>query len=136
MKTSKRGLDFIKQFEFAVLHTYWGSGSAVMIGYKHKWSEGDDTDISLEDADRILVEDLEPIERIITTECRVKLNQDQFDSLVDYGFSRGVESLKNLLAICNTYEDISNMLVQCDCDNALLKKRTMARRIEEQKLFD
>lgn len=135
MRTSESGIEFIKQFEYVVLHPYCGSDGIMKIGYKHHWFEGDDEEITQKQADKFLINDLKPFEDLINLHCRVKLNQDQFDALVDYGFSNGFINLADLLGTSRTYEGIHARLGLCDSKDELLRERTLIRRHAEQQLF-
>jgi len=113
MRTSKVGLDLIKQFES--LH----DGDLSIIGLQPKmcpsgiWTEGygramrDDngnfikgsvnkklsysriTINNVEQAQKALLEDLVIFERIVASKIKILLTQNQFDSLVSYTYNTG-----------------------------------------------
>jgi lysozyme len=96
MKTSKRGIGLIKEFEGCRLMPYQDAVAIWTVGYGHT---GDDVrpgiKITQAKADALLVQDLARFERGIERIFpEVPLNQDQFDALVAFAFNIGLRALE------------------------------------------
>ncbi len=99
MKTSDRGIDFIKSFETLQLKAYKAvqTEQYYTIGYGHY---GPDvipgTTITETEAERLLAEDLADTERAVSNSTAGwNLKQCQFDALVSLAFNVGVNAFRN-----------------------------------------
>ena len=99
MKTSDRGIDFIKSFETLQLKAYKAVQTEpyYTIGYGHY---GPDvipgTTITETEAERLLAEDLADTERAVSNATAGwELEQCQFDALVSLAFNVGVNAFRN-----------------------------------------
>lgn len=99
MKTSDRGIDFIKSFETLQLNAYKAvqTEQYYTIGYGHY---GPDvipgTTITENEAERLLAEDLADFERCVSQSTSGwNLKQCQFDALVSLAFNVGVNAFQN-----------------------------------------
>ena len=104
MQTSQNGIDLIKQFEGYFPHTYTCPAGIITIGYGHTGSEAYwDNEVTEREAERLLIADLVTVEGSIETLVKVKLNQNQFDSLASFVFNLGASALKRstLLRLLN-----------------------------------
>lgn len=93
MKTSERGLEFIKEHEGLVLEAYPDpatGGEPWTIGVGHTGSDvHEGLVITEERAMELLRRDVEEAERCIERNVRVPLTQPEFDSLVSWIFNLG-----------------------------------------------
>ena len=99
MKTSSKGIDFIKSFETLRLKAYKAvkSEKYYTIGYGHY---GPDVEPGMEitenEAERMLAEDLADFERCVSrSTAGWNLKQCQFDALVSLAFNVGVNAFQN-----------------------------------------
>lgn len=99
MKTSSKGIDFIKSFETLQTQAYKAvpTEQYYTIGYGHY---GPDvilgTTITETEAERLLAEDLSDTERAVSNATAGwNLKQCQFDALVSLAFNVGVNAFRN-----------------------------------------
>ena len=99
MKTSSKGIDFIKSFETLQLKAYKAvqTEQHYTIGYGHY---GPDVTPGMEiteaEAERMLTEDLSDTERAVSNATAGwNLKQCQFDALVSLAFNVGVNAFQN-----------------------------------------
>lgn len=106
MKTSQKGVEFIKKWEGCQLKPYKCPSGVYTIGYGHTgWINGITVEhytpgISYQKAEDILKEDLIFYEKAVREEEKrlaFNLNQNQFDALVSFAFNCGTGSLAQLL---------------------------------------
>lgn len=99
MKINKLGLDLIKHFEGCKLETYKCSGGTYTIGYGTTRINGKPVQmglkISLEDAERFLIQDIGKFEAGVLRLVSASLTQNQFSSLVAFSYNVGLGSLSN-----------------------------------------
>lgn len=107
MKISKNGLDLIKSFEGLKLETYKCSAGVNTIGYGTTLINGkmvqNGLKISLEDAERFLIEDIKKFESGVLKVVSASLNDNQFSALVAFSYNVGLGALRGstLLKIVN-----------------------------------
>lgn len=93
-KTSPNGLEFIAKWEGCVLKPYRDIAGLRTIGIGHLIKSGenfpDGVSITKERAYELLAGDVKLCEDAIVSKIKVKLNQNQFDALVSFGFNCGV----------------------------------------------
>lgn len=91
MKTSQRGIDFIKEAEGLGLKAYPCSVGKLTIGYGHVLRKGESypNGITKDKAEKLLQSDIKEAENTINRYVTVKLNQRQYDSLVSLVFNWG-----------------------------------------------
>jgi len=97
MKISKNGIELIKSFEGCVLHAYKPVETEKYwtIGYGHYGSDvREKMEISQKEADNLLIFDLRVYDYAVNSLVKVKLNQNQFDSLVSFAYNCGREALR------------------------------------------
>ena len=92
MKTSKKGIELIKEFEGFVPHAYKALPSEpnYTIGYGHyspSVKEGDT--ISKEDAEKLLIDDLAYYELAVDIYADYNWNQNEYDALVSFAYNVG-----------------------------------------------
>ena len=106
MKTSENGIKFIQEKEGCILHGYKDPVTGNLpttIGYGNTYYE-DGSKIKLSDkitldrAKTLMLNLLPKYEKIVNDKIKVKINQNQFDSLVSYTWNTGGSStLFNLI---------------------------------------
>lgn len=94
MKTSKAGLDLIKQFEGCRLRAYKCPAGVLTIGFGHTSAAGEPKvttgmTITQAQANKILANDLGQYEDAINRLVTVDLTQNQFDALVSFVYNVG-----------------------------------------------
>ena len=95
-KTSKAGLDLIKQFEGLRLHAYVCPAGVLTIGYGHTKTAKQGQIITPEQADTLLASDLSGFESSVAHMLKsTTVKQNQFDALVSFAFNLGAESLRS-----------------------------------------
>ncbi len=100
MKTSKKGIKLIKEFEGFRSKAYLCSAGVWTIGYgstlytnNHKVKQGDQ--ISLTEAEELIANDLIKFENAVNKLVTVQVNQNQFDALVCFIYNIGEGAFKS-----------------------------------------
>ena len=103
MKISERGKEFIKRFEGLRLQAYKCAGGKLTIGYGHTYGVSEGQQITRQQADTFLDEDLSIVEAAVNEYVTSTLEQNQFDALVSFTFNVGSGNLRRstLLRIVN-----------------------------------
>lgn len=94
MKTSKTGLNLIKQFEGCRLTAYRCPAGVWTIGYGHTGGVKEGQKITQVQADAYLATDLGRYEKSVNEYVKVTINQNQFDALVSFTYNCGPGALK------------------------------------------
>jgi lysozyme len=99
MRTSKRGLDLIKEFEGLRLTSYLCPAKVWTIGYGHTSAAGEPLvkrgmRITKARAEEILRADLATYEAGVLAAVSVPITQGQFDALVSFAYNCGVGALR------------------------------------------
>src|SRR5215469_13127525 len=93
MEYSDNGLKFTTQFEGLRLQSYQDSVGVWTIGWGHTRNVGPGQSITQDQAMEFLKEDVQTCVDFINSHCKVQLNQNQFDALVDFAFNLGTGAL-------------------------------------------
>lgn len=91
LKLSREGLLLIKSFEGFRPRAVARRDGTLIIGYGHIQSAREGIEISEADAELLLLHDLLPIVRFLHAQVRRHLTQNQFDALVSFIYSIGIE---------------------------------------------
>ena len=92
MQISKSGLDLIKSFEgYIATDRYLINGQHV-VGYGHLINNNSPKHLSLEEAEAVLIADLEPYADMINDVVHAPMTQNQFDALMSLAFNIGIEA--------------------------------------------
>ena len=94
MKTSQEGIDLIKHFEGCELESYRCSANVLTIGYGTTKNVVEGMKITQNQAEEMLMKDLEEFEEYVEDLIDVKLEQHQFDALVAWTYNLGPTNLK------------------------------------------
>lgn len=96
MKTSPNGIRFIGNNEGLRLEAYKDSAGLLTIGYGHLVTKHDPPQyhkkITLQEAEQQLVKDLAVAENCVNHSVHIILNQNEYDSLVDFVFNIGTSA--------------------------------------------
>lgn len=96
MRINKAGLELIKEFEGLRLRAYQCSGNVWTIGYGHTLGVKEGDNITAEQAEKFLLQDIEKSEDCVrrwATEKKVSLNSNQFSALVSLVYNCGPKPL-------------------------------------------
>ena len=95
MKLGERGTEILKYFEGCKLTAYQDSVGVWTIGYGHTKGVFDGMTITQEEAEQMLLTELEEYEGYIENMVTVPLTQNQFDALVVWIYNLGPTNFKN-----------------------------------------
>ena len=144
MRISDAGLDIIKKYEGLRLAAYFCPAGVPTIGYGHtKTVTGTDVRnrkfITLDEADRLLKEDIKFFEDQVTKLVTVPLNQNQFDALVSLVYNIGPGAFKGstlrLLLNSANYKDAADQFGVWRRGGGKVLPGLVKRRAEERELF-
>ncbi|MGV3577546.1 glycoside hydrolase family protein [Brevundimonas sp.] len=91
LKVSREGIVLIKSFEGFRPRAIQRAEGGWIIGYGHTLSAREGATVSEADAELLLRYDLLPVEASVNDTVPAQLNQHQFDALVSFAFSVGVD---------------------------------------------
>ena len=103
MKISQEGIALIKKFEGCELTAYQCSAGVWTIGYGHTKGIEEGMEITQQEAEDMLVEELHEYENYINDNVTAPLSQNQFDAMVSWVYNLGPANLKasTLLKVLN-----------------------------------
>lgn len=103
MKTSKNGINLIKNFEGCRLEAYKCPAGVWTIGYGHTAGVKQGQKITKFQADALLIIDLEKFEKAVTKLVKKLITQNEFDALVSFTFNVGIGNFEKstLLRLIN-----------------------------------
>jgi lysozyme len=107
-KTSAEGVALIKKFEGCELEAYQCSANVWTIGYGHTRGVEEGDTCSQEDAESMLVEDLEEFEGYVNGIVQCPLEQNQFDALVAWTYNLGPTNLRESTLLIRLNEEDYN----------------------------
>lgn len=93
-RTSAEGVALIKKFEGCELEAYQCSANVWTIGYGHTRGVEEGDTCSQEDAESMLVADLQEFEGYVNDIVKCPLEQNQFDALVAWTYNLGPTNLR------------------------------------------
>ena len=104
MRTSQRGIDIIKRWEGVKLVAYFCPANVPTIGIGHtrtvtRADVHAQRRITVEEAERLLSEDLATFERGVLRLCTLPPNQNQFDAFVSLAFNIGLGAFERSTAL-------------------------------------
>jgi GH24 family phage-related lysozyme (muramidase) len=142
MNISQTGIDLIKGFEGLRLKAYKAveTEQYYTIGYGHYGSDvSRNESITKAQAEALLKKDLQRYVDAVEKYVKVKLNQNQFDSLVSFTYNCGIGALQNstLLAKLNKgdYVGASKEFYKWNKSGGKVLKGLVTRRKKERDLF-
>ena len=140
MKTSQEGIDLIKHFEGCELESYRCSANVLTIGYGTTKNVVEGMKITQNQAEEMLMKDLEEFEEYVEDLIDVKLDQHQFDALVAWTYNLGPTNLKTstLRKVLNkgAYDDVPEQMKRWNKAGGQVLKGLVRRRDAEALLFE
>lgn len=95
MRTGDTGLNLIKGYEGLRMSAHYAPSEQWTVGYGHTSGARHGMSVTEGDAERLLREDVQPIEQLLGDTVRAPLNQNEHDALVSLIFNIGEENWKN-----------------------------------------
>lgn len=139
MKISQEGIALIKKFEGCELKSYKCAAGVWTIGYGHTTLVEKNQEITQEEADIILLADLEVYEDAVNKASTVPLEQHQFDALVSWTFNLGGANLNasTMLKVLNKgeYEEVPAQIKRWNKAGGKVLQGLIRRREAEALLF-
>ena len=140
MKISQEGIDLIKHFEGCELESYRCSATVLTIGYGTTKNVVEGMKITQNQAEEMLMKDLEEFEEYVEDLIDVPLEQNQFDALVAWTYNLGPTNLKTstLRKVLNkgAYDDVAEQIKRWNKANGKVLKGLVRRRNAEAELFN
>jgi len=94
MRTGETGLNLIKGYEGLRMSAHYAPNEEWTVGYGHTSTARHGMSVTEGDAERLLKDDVRPIEQLIADTVRAPLNQNEHDALVSLIFNIGEENWK------------------------------------------
>ena len=139
MNTSAEGIALIKKFEGCELKAYQCSAGVWTIGYGHTKDVVEGMEITQEEAEQMLVDELHEYESYINKYVTVALSQNQFDALVSWVYNLGPVNLtaSTMLKVLNSgeYEDVPAQMKRWNKAGGKVLEGLIRRREAEACLF-
>ena len=94
MRTGDTGLNLIKGYEGLRMSAHYAPSEQWTVGYGHTSSARHGMSVTEGDAERLLKDDVAPIEKLLGDTVRAPLNQNEHDALVSLIFNIGEDNWK------------------------------------------
>ena len=139
MNISQEGLSLIKKFEGCELEAYKCAAGVWTIGYGSTKGVKEGDTVSQEEADKLLLHEMEEYEGYINDMVNVNLEQNQFYAMVSWVFNLGPANLKasTLLKVLNAkdYEGVPAQIKRWNKAGGKVLQGLIRRREAESLLF-
>ena len=140
MNISEEGLSLIKKFEGCELKAYRCAANVLTIGYGTTKGVTEDMEITKEEAESILKEEMHEYEGYVNDMVKVPLKQNQFDSIVSWVFNLGSGNLSSstLLKKLNNseYDEVPAQIKRWNKAGGKVLDGLIRRREAEALLFE
>ena len=144
MRTQKHlaytGLDLTKKFEGCRLVAYRDTGGVLTIGYGHTRKVYEGQVITQDEADRLLMCDIQDAVDAVNDHVTVDVTQGQFNALVDFTFNCGVSAFKGSTMLkklnAGDYKGAHDEFDRWIYDNGMRYAGLQRRRDAEQEAFN
>ena len=140
MDISQEGLSLIKKFEGCKLEAYRCAANVLTIGYGSTKGVKEGDTITQEEADNLLLHEMNEYEGYINDMVEVNLEQNQFDAMVSWVFNLGPANLKasTLLKVLNSkdYDGVPMQIKRWNKAAGQVKQGLIRRREAEALLFE
>lgn len=139
LKISQEGIALIKKFEGCELTAYQCSAGVWTIGYGHTKGIEKGMEITQQEAEDMLVEELHEYENYINDSVTAPLSQNQFDAMVSWVYNLGPANLKasTLLKVLNAgdYDGVPAQIKRWNKAGGVTLEGLIRRREAEALLF-
>jgi len=136
---NEEGLNLIKEFEGLKLVVYRCSANKKTVGYGHLTSKDVGQEITLEQAEAFLLDDVQDAQRAVSGLVQVPLNDNEYSALVCFVFNVGQRHFQEstLLKLLNKgfYETVPAQLMRWNKVNGEPMGGLSRRRAAEAKLW-
>jgi lysozyme len=140
MHISEEGLSLIKKFEGCELKAYRCAANVLTIGYGTIKDVTEDMEITKEEAESLLKEEMHEYEGYINDMVKVPLEQNQFDAMVSWVFNLGSGNLSSstLLKKLNDseYDEVPTQIKRWNKAGGKVLDGLIRRREAEALLFE
>jgi lysozyme len=140
MKISQEGLSLIKKFEGCELEAYRCAANVLTIGYGSTKDVKEGDSITQEEADALLLHEMDEYEGYVKDSVTVDLDQNQFDALVSWVFNLGPSNLKasTMLKVLNNkeFEEVPSQIKRWNKAGGKVLQGLIRRREAEALLFE
>lgn len=92
MRTGETGLNLIKGYEGLRMSAHYAPTEEWTVGYGHTGTARHGMSVTEGDAERLLKDDVQPLEQLISDTVRAPLNQNEHDALVSLIFNIGEDN--------------------------------------------
>ena len=140
MQISEKGISLIKHFEGCGLKAYQDSVGIWTIGYGTIKGVKEGDQITQDEAEHLLQEEMPEYEGYINEMVKVPLEQNQFDALCSWVFNLGPNNLKSstLLKVLNEsrYDEVPEQIVRWNKAGGQVLQGLVKRRQAEADMFE
>lgn len=140
MKISQEGLSLIKKFEGCELEAYKCAAGVLTIGYGSTKDVKEGDTLTQEEADKLLLKDVEVFETAVNDAVEVSMSQSQFDALVSWTFNLGSGSLNSstMLKKLNNqeYDEVPSQIKRWNKAGGKVLQGLIRRREAEALLYE
>jgi len=138
-RTNKYGIELIKQFEGFRAFPYLDTDGKEKIGFGCPVPPHTNFPIEFYDAERILFQTLQPIEKLLNGNLSKQISSDEFSALAALAFNVGISHVLNstLFKLVNQgkFEEASEEFVKWDHEGKEVVPGLLRRREAERDLF-
>ena len=139
MNISAEGLSLIKKFEGCELKAYRCAANVLTIGYGSTKGVTEDMEITQEEAESLLQEEMHEYEGYINDMVKVPLEQHQFDAMVSWVFNLGSGNLSSLTLLKklnnSEYDEVPAQIRRWNKAGGKVLDGLIRRREAEAKMF-
>ena len=140
MKISQEGLSLIKKFEGCELEAYKCAAGVLTIGYGSTKDVKEGDTLTQEEADKLLLKDVEVFETAVNDAVEVPISQSQFDALVSWTFNLGSGRLNSstMLKKLNNqeYDEVPSQIKRWNKAGGKVLQGLVRRREAEALLYE
>ena len=140
MNISQEGISLIKKFEGCELEAYKCAAGVWTIGYGHTKDVKENDVITKEEAESMLVHELQEYCNDVDIAVKVDLKQNEFDSLVSWTYNLGPTNLNSstMLRVLNEgkHDDVPTQIKRWNKAGGEVLKGLIRRRNAEALMFE
>jgi lysozyme len=140
MNISQEGISLIKKFEGCELEAYKCAAGVWTIGYGHTKNVKEGDSILKEDAESMLVHELQEYCNDVDIAVKVDLKQNEFDALVSWTYNLGLTNLNSstMLKVLNEgkHDEVPAQMKRWNKASGQVKQGLVRRREAEALMFE